>query len=86
MKQQSVNRRTFIKWSGLGVTSALGVSSARAETATVAKSGSLAEPARETPVAGEYDVVVCGAGPAGTAAAIAAARSGAKTQLLELHG
>ena len=86
MKQQSVNRRTFIKWSGLGVTSALGASCVRAETPTLAKHGSVAEPARETPVAGEYDVVVCGAGPAGTAAAIAAARSGAKTQLLELHG
>ncbi|HWL51860.1 MAG TPA: FAD-dependent oxidoreductase [Chthoniobacteraceae bacterium] len=46
----------------------------------------LHEPARETPVAEETDVVVCGAGPAGVAAAIAAARGGARTRLLEVHG
>ena len=32
----------------------------------------------------EYDVIVCGGGPAGCAAAIAAAREGAKTLLLEV--
>ena len=33
-----------------------------------------------------YDVVVCGAGPSGTAAAIAASRAGAKVGLLERYG
>ena len=33
-----------------------------------------------------YDVVVCGGGPAGFGAAIAAARHGQKTLLLELNG
>lgn len=33
-----------------------------------------------------YDVIVCGGGPTGTAAAIAAARSGAKVLLLERYG
>ena len=43
-------------------------------------------PPRKIPVLGQYDVVVCGGGPAGCAAAIAAARHGAKTLLLEKYG
>ncbi len=42
-------------------------------------------PACEVPVLGEYDVLVCGGGPAGTAAAIAAGRLGAKTLLIERY-
>jgi hypothetical protein len=44
------------------------------------------EDARDIPVAGDYDVIVCGGGPAGFAAALAASRSGAKTALIEVHG
>lgn len=44
------------------------------------------EDSREIPLAGNYDVIVCGGGPAGFAAALAAARSGAKTALIEVHG
>lgn len=46
----------------------------------------LTEPARQTPVHGDYEVVVLGGGPAGIAAAVAAARSGRKTILLERYG
>lgn len=44
------------------------------------------EPARRTPVFGEFDVVVLGGGPAGIAAATAAARSGSATLLVERYG
>src|SRR5919202_3019987 len=44
------------------------------------------EPARETPVFGEYEVVVLGGGPAGIAAAAAAARAGRRTLLVERYG
>lgn len=44
------------------------------------------EPARATPVFAEVDVLVIGGGPAGLAAAVSAARLGAKTLLLERYG
>ena len=44
------------------------------------------EPSRQTPVACEVDVLVVGGGPAGTVAAVAAARNKAKTLLVESHG
>jgi glycine/D-amino acid oxidase-like deaminating enzyme len=46
----------------------------------------LTEPSRETPILGEYDVVVLGGGPAGIAAAVAAAKAGRSTILLERYG
>ncbi len=40
----------------------------------------------DEPLLGEFDVVVCGGGPAGCAAAISAARHGARTLLIEKDG
>ncbi len=44
------------------------------------------EPGRHLPLAATHDVAVCGAGPAGIAAAIGAARAGADTCLIETQG
>lgn len=45
----------------------------------------ITEPARQTPVRYEYDVVVAGGGTAGVCAAIASARLGAQTMLVERY-
>ncbi len=46
----------------------------------------ITEPARETKICYDADVVVVGGGPAGFGTAVAAARSGAKTVLVERYG
>jgi hypothetical protein len=46
----------------------------------------IVEPSREIPVVDEVDVLVAGGGPAGIAAATAAARVGARTMLVERYG
>jgi ribulose 1,5-bisphosphate synthetase/thiazole synthase len=46
----------------------------------------ITEPARDVPLYGEYEVVVLGGGPAGIAAAVAAARAGRRTLLIERYG
>ena len=43
----------------------------------------ITENAKQLRLAGSYDVIVCGGGPAGFGAAVAAARAGAKTLLIE---
>src|SRR6202012_3402638 len=46
----------------------------------------ITEPARQVPLYGEYEVAVLGGGPAGIAAAVAAARAGRRTLLIERYG
>jgi hypothetical protein len=46
----------------------------------------ITEPARNVPLYGEYDIAVLGGGPAGIAAAVAAARAGRRTLLVERYG
>jgi hypothetical protein len=47
---------------------------------------SIEEPARRLPLYGEYEVAILGGGPAGIAAAVAAARAGRRTLLIERYG
>lgn len=49
-------------------------------------SDTILEPARRIPVLGTFDAVVLGGGPAGIAAAVAAARGGCATLLVERYG
>ena len=46
----------------------------------------ITEPARNIPLYGEYEVTVLGGGPAGIAAAVASARAGKRTLLIERYG
>lgn len=46
----------------------------------------ISEPARQIPVVGRFDVIVCGGGPSGLIAAAAAARNGCRTLLIERYG
>ncbi|GAB2567261.1 FAD-dependent oxidoreductase [Spirosoma areae] len=74
-----LNRRTFLK---AGAFTSLSPLIPEQEWAT----NTVQEPKRDLPLVKETDVIVCGGGPAGFAAALSAARSGAKTTLIEVHG
>jgi len=77
------NRRRFLLATLTGSAAAAGTPSLAAEGAAT---DSFNEPSRDIPLANDADVIVCGAGPAGVAAAIAAARAGAKVRLFEWRG
>lgn len=80
----NLNRRKFLR-SAIVSTSAATLLSQEAEAASP-EANTFKEPAQNLPIKDEVDVLVCGAGPAGVSAAITAARAGAKTQLIEIHG
>jgi hypothetical protein len=87
MKQQTADfsRRHFLRAALAGpglLPAATWVSAAEGERDT----GAFDEPNRSVPLVHDVDVIVCGAGPAGVSAAVAAARTGARVRLFETNG
>lgn len=81
------HRRAFLRQGGVALAATTGRALAGPpENGAAGAPGTCPEPFAGAPVLGEYEVVVCGGGPAGCAAAVAAARSGAKTLVIEKHG
>lgn len=78
------NRRAFLKSSALAAPGVIGAAGALA--ADDRPGGETYRFTREVPIESGYDLVVAGGGPAGTAAAVCAARLGAKVLLLEATG
>lgn len=83
MASSRFNRRAFFQsaLAGGSVLPGLG-----AMAAPSAEQAVFDEPAQKLALNDDADVIVCGAGPAGIAAAITAARAGARTRLFEVHG
>ena len=82
----STSRRQFLSAATLGALSVPNLVSAAGPATPVTDTHHFDEPASKLPLANDADVIVCGAGPAGIAAAITAARAGARTRLFEVHG
>ena len=82
-----ISRRDFMKMAGIAAVGVLAESTiGGADTAQAAArkaNGTMTYAGKEIPVLFAVDVCVAGGGPAGTAAAVMAARKGAKTVLIE---
>ena len=72
-----LTRRNFLHLAGVG---------ALASGTQCYKTGIGVASPNHLPVAGNYDVIVCGGGTSGLPAAIAAARLGAKVAIIERYG
>ena len=79
------SRRHFLR-AALAGPGVLPVAAWTAASAAPADSASFDEPGQKLPLVQDADVIVCGAGPAGVAAAVNAARAGARVRLFEVNG
>ena len=79
-----LKRRSFLRAAFSGALVTPGVMNAQQVEKAIA--GQFHEEARDLPLVEDADVIVCGAGPAGIAAAITAARAGAKVRVFEWRG
>ena len=77
-------RRSFLRAAFSGALVTPGIMNAQQVEKAIA--GQFQEEARDLPLVEDADVIVCGAGPAGIAAAITAARAGAKVRVFEWRG
>lgn len=78
-----ISRRLFLK---RGVAGLAAIAVAPELVSCAGQKDKASEIRKSAPLAGKYDVVVAGGGPAGFIAAVAAARQGAKTALIERYG
>lgn len=81
---RDLKRRSFLRAAFSGTLVTPGAMSAAEVERAVA--GQFHEEARDLPLLEDADVIVCGAGPAGIAAAITAARAGARVRVFEWRG
>ncbi len=82
----NIKRRDFIRASGmLAIAGGASAAAGAAEVPAEAPAGAV-RVSQDVPVLGDYDVCVVGAGPGGVGAAVAAARAGKRTILVEHYG
>ncbi len=80
------SRRKFLWNSAIAGTTFPWISQTTTGKSAEEPGSSFHEASRYIPIVRETDVIVCGGGPAGVAAAIQSARSGANTTLIEMYG
>ncbi|OQB85232.1 MAG: hypothetical protein BWX88_02072 [Planctomycetes bacterium ADurb.Bin126] len=91
-RREFLSRRRFLQSSALGISGTVAAAAATSRQASAQDAPAEVTQketynlVRRVPIESGYEVVVCGGGPAGAAAAVCAARLGAKVLLVEATG